>query len=152
MTDNETILREWFEQLRLDLIAEYDKLGLRASGNYAEKLHYIVTERRGIMLAPNYAYQMEHGRLPGTRPPRQAIEEWIKAKGIVSNIPTASLAFLIQRKIFEKGIKVPNKHNKGKVISRILTVKRISELTKKLTYVNAATISSEILTILNSTK
>ena len=145
-----SIIKEWLEQLRVDLIAEYDKLGLRSSGNYEQSLVAFNTDKRAIMYGARYAYQMENGRLAGTYPPRQAIEDWIKVKGIKSNIPISSLAYLIQRKIYRDGIKVPSKFNKGGVVSNVITEQRIQGLIDKLQFVNVTQVSSQIIDILKA--
>lgn len=148
------IIKQWLEELRTDLIAEYDKLKLRASGNYEESLHYFATDKRAIMYGAKYSYQMELGRKPGTYPPRQAIEDWIDAKGlkygVAYGISKSSLAFLIQRKIFRDGINVPNKFNQGGVISSVVTEERIQNLIDQLRFVNVLQVSSEIIDIIKT--
>lgn len=146
------IVKEWLEQLRLDLIAEYNRLGLRASGNYEQSLHYFATDKRAIMYGAKYSYQMQNGRLAGTYPPREAIEKWIDFKKIElkDGITKSSLAYLIQRKIFRDGIKVPNKYNAGGVISNVITENRIQELIDKLKFVNVLQVSSEIIEIIKA--
>ncbi|HNY54500.1 MAG TPA: hypothetical protein PKI86_02695 [Chitinophagales bacterium] len=146
------VVKEWLEQLRIDLIAEYDRLGLRASGNYEKSLYYFATDKRAIMYGAKYAYQMQYGRNPGTYPPRKAIEDWIDAKKIElkNGISKSSLAYLIQRKIFRDGIKVPNKFNQGGVISNVITEERIDTLLTQLKFVNALQISSDIIEIIKA--
>lgn len=145
-----SILKEWLEQLRQDLIKEYDKLGLRASGNYEQSLTAFNTDKRAIIYGARYSYQMQNGRLAGTYPPRKAIEDWIDAKNLKYDIPKSSLAFLIQRKIYREGIKVPNKYNKGGVISNVITEERINQLIDKLKFVNLEQVSSQIIEILKA--
>jgi hypothetical protein len=144
------VVKEWLEQLRIDLIAEYDRLGLRASGNYEKSLYYFATDKRAIMYGAKYAYQMQYGRNPGTYPPRKAIEDWIDAKKLTYTIPKSTLAFLIQRKIFREGIKVPNKYNAGGVIATVITEERIQQLIDKLRFVNILQVSSEIVDIIKA--
>lgn len=61
--------------------------------------------------APEYWKWANYGRGPGKMPPINAIEQWIKVKGITpktyNGIPTSekSLAFLIARKIGREGTK-----------------------------------------------
>lgn len=149
MATQQQIVYKWLEELRVDLIKEYDRLGLRSSGNYAKQLESFATATRGILYGAKYTYQMQNGRKAGTWPPRAAIEKWIDDKKIkFEGITKSSLAFLIQRKIFREGIKVPNKFNEGGVISNILTVERIDALVKQLDYVNLAQVSSEIIELI----
>lgn len=142
------IIKEWLEQIRLDLIAEYDRLGLRASGNFEQSLVPFNTDKRAILYGAKYSFQMQYGRNPGTWPPRKAIEDWIDAKKLTYDIPKSTLAFLIQRKIFREGIKVPNKYNAGGVISNVITEQRIQDLVDKLRFVNVLQISSDIINLI----
>lgn len=144
------VVKEWLEQLRIDLIAEYDRLGLRASGNYEKSLYFFATDKRAIMYGAKYAYQMQYGRKPGTYPPREAIEDWIDAKKLQYTIPKSSLAFLIQRKIFSEGIKVPSKYNAGGVIANVITEERIQVLIDKLRFVNILQVSSDVVEIIKA--
>ena len=145
-----SVIKEWLEKLRVDLIAEYNKLGLRASGNYEQSLVAFNTDKRAIMYGARYAYQMENGRLAGTYPPRKAIEDWIDAKKLQYTIPKSTLAYLIQRKIFRDGIKVPSKYNAGGVISTVITEERIQALIDKLRFVNILQVSSEVVEIIKA--
>lgn len=53
-----------------------------------------------------YGFFVEHGRSPGKRPPKNAILEWMKAKGIrLPEKQMEQVAFLIARKIGKKGTK-----------------------------------------------
>ena len=74
-----------------------------ASGNLAESLRYEVSNGTLKVYANHYIYQLVFGRKPGKRPPREVIVQWIKDKGIQSDIPIQSLAYLIQRSIGENG-------------------------------------------------
>lgn len=149
MTQTE-VIKKWMEELKRDLVAEYDRLKLRASGNYEQSLVPFNTDKRAILYGAKYAYQMENGRLPGTYPPRKAIEDWIDAKGLKYDIPKSSLAFLIQRKIFREGIKVPNKYNDGGVLSNVITEDRIQRLVDELRFVNVLQVSSQIIDIIKA--
>jgi hypothetical protein len=144
------IINEWMVRLKADLIAEYNRLGLKSSGGFADSLTPFNTDKRAIMFGARYSFQMENGRLAGTWPPRKAIEDWIDKKKIVSNIPKSSLAFLIQRKIFREGIKVPNKFNKGGVISNVITEARIDELVNRLKFINVIQFTSQVFEILKT--
>ena len=144
------IIKKWTEQVKEDLIKEYDRLGLRASGNFEKSLVTFNTDKRAIIYGAKYAYQMQNGRSAGTYPPRKAIEDWIDAKGLKYDIPKSSLAFLIARKIFREGIKVPNKYNAGGVISNVITEQRVQELIDQLRMVNVLQVSSEIINIIKA--
>jgi hypothetical protein len=151
----ETIVKDWLKETQTALIENYDRLGLRASGAWAESVesNYSVTASRvnAIIQANKYAYWLEHGR-GETAPEKRGklggiILQWIEDKGITPEEGTTkeSLAFLIARKIDNEGIKVPNKYNKGGLVSDIITDARINKLSQGVLGVAAAFISSNIL-------
>jgi hypothetical protein len=121
--------------LKNDLIKAYDAKGMRASGKFADEL---VVES-GIdsvkLIGEKYAEQLQYGRRAGKRPPIEAIKQWIKDKGIVSNIKNdannSSLAFLIARKIGQQGW---NRQGYGGVnlIDEVITKNRIQDIINKV--------------------
>ena len=119
------IYTSYLERFKKDLIANYDKLGLRASGKFAEGLHYEVKGNKLTMYGPKHSIFMENGRGPGGFPPLKAIEEWIEVKKGLPAIFVENkkqFAFIIARKIAKEGIKVPNEHNAGNVVSDVVTL------------------------------
>lgn len=76
---------------------------LNASGDLEKTLRYEVKDGVLRVYANHYIYYLLFGRKPGKKPPRDVIVKWIQDKGIQSNIPIQSLAFLIQRAIGERG-------------------------------------------------
>ena len=78
---------------------------------------------------------------------REIIRKWIDVKGIVpkDGISKESLSFLIARKIHEKGIKVPNKFNKGGLVANVVTTKKINELSNNLTLFYVENYKSDVL-------
>lgn len=121
--------------MKNDLIKAYDAKGMRASGKFADEL---VVES-GIdsvkLIGEKYAEQLQYGRRAGKRPPIEAIKQWIKDKGIVSNIKNdannSSLAFLIARKIGQQGW---NRQGYGGVnlIDEVITKNRIQDIINKV--------------------
>lgn len=111
------------ERLKAELIANYDRLGLRASGKFERELEYEIRKDRLTMYSASHAVQMELGRRPGKFPPISAIEGWIEVK---KGLPAVfyekkkQYAFLIARKIAEEGITVPNQYNEGEVITSVV--------------------------------
>ena len=134
------IVKEWMEGVQGDLIANYDRLGLRASGSFARSLEPVITERpHGYnlkMKAARHSYFMEHGRRPNTeKSPAAAkrlypiIKQWVQDKGIPFD---NRRIFAICLKIVYKGIRVPNKYNPGGVISEVVTEQRMRQLARDL--------------------
>ncbi|MDM1548595.1 hypothetical protein HX096_12100 [Empedobacter falsenii] len=118
------------ENLRLKLIKIYEEEGIIASGKYADDLEWSAkgTSNKGnytfTMWGANHSFFIENGRAPGKFPRVKDIENWIEVKkGLpaVFKEKKEQFAFIIARNIAEKGIQVPNKFNKGKVVSRALT-------------------------------
>lgn len=152
MRDNEAIYKRYLEKLKTELIGEYQRLGLKASGDYGEGLEYEIEENVLRMVAPYHSWFMEHGREPSKKfPPRMAIERWIEVKrGLPAEFKEKKkqFAYLIARKIAEEGIKVPNTHNAGAVISKIVNEffgKTVYDMLEELGLVYLRRIKSDIL-------
>ncbi len=121
--NRQAIYISYLERFKKDLVANYDKLGLRASGKFEEGLEYEVKGDKLTMHGAGHSIFMEYGRGPGGFPPLKAIEEWIETKKGLPAIfveKKKQFAFLIARKIAREGTKVPNKYNDGKVISDVV--------------------------------
>lgn len=150
---DEEIYHRFLERLRLKLIAKYVELGLRASGSYEDELEAEVLPNKLIMWGAGHSYFMENGRNSGGFPPIRVIEDWIETKQGLPAIfkeKKKQFAFLIARKIATEGIKVPNEHNKGKVVSDVVDdflANDIDEMLSELGEVFLARIKVDILKI-----
>lgn len=128
MTEIEVLLTK----LRDDIEASYKAKGLMASGNFAKELKLIVGANSAQITAPRYVGAMEGGRGAGRRPPVAIIRDWIIAKNKMgANIPLEA-AYPIAKKIGEEGIKVPNEHNPGGVVSDVLNPARVLKLQSEI--------------------
>lgn len=129
-----------------ELVLNYIKMGLRALGTFERGLVYETTDGSIEIKAPLHARVMETGRRAGKFPPMDDILKWVKLGKIVKrdNIKDEQLAFLIARKIAREGIKVPNKHNAGKVISSVLLDGRINALLEEIEQKESQNVSEEI--------
>lgn len=98
-------------QLYIDaLIARYDELGLRATGNWANELKAIIlSETKAIIQGEHYTYQLAHGRKPGKRPPIDPIEDWVNIKLGITGKQGRSVAFAVSKKIAEEGTNIYQK-------------------------------------------
>lgn len=119
------IFAKYFNKLRLELIAKYDELELRASGEYARELEVVISQDSVKMLSAVQAAFMENGISPSGHPygPVRAIERWIETKDSLPPIfkeKKDTLKFAIARKIANEGIRVPNENNRGKVVSEVI--------------------------------
>lgn len=134
------ILNEFFKVLKEEIIVNYDKLGLRASGKFANELDSTIdtsSKLNGKIVGASYTKQLVEGRRAGLGEEgslKYAIRQWIDDKRIVpkGNITKDSLAFLISRKIHREGIKVPNQYNSGTLLTDVITDSKINGLIDKL--------------------
>ncbi|ALM49337.1 hypothetical protein AMR72_10790 [Flavobacterium psychrophilum] len=135
MSNTSQLLATEFEALKNELIAKYDELGMRASGRWAESLSVEVSDNGAELLQDEHGEQLENGRKPGKQPPSEAIEQWLKDKGIANrlekNMTISSLAFLIARKIGREGW---NRNTNGgtNLISSVVTPERIQQILDKI--------------------
>lgn len=119
-------------KLRDDIEASYKAKGLMASGNFAKELKLVVGRNSAKITAPRYVGAMEGGRAVGKRPPLWIIRKWIEDKNKQgANIPLTA-AYPIAKAIGEFGIKVPNSHNPGGVVSDVLNPARVLKLQNEI--------------------
>lgn len=119
------IYTRYLERFRKALIENYDALGLRASGEFADSLEYDIKKNKLTLWGALHSIFMEKGRGPGGFPPLKNIEEWIEVKRGLPPIfleKKKQFAFIIARKIAEEGIQVPNEHNTGNVITDVVSI------------------------------
>lgn len=105
----EEMMREVFEQVRLDIIARHEQAGQVASGRTRDSLRSeIVTGMSSVtatLYGRKYFAALETGTKPWAKqyqhPPKPFVEtiaEWMKDKGI-----TGVSAYLVARKIMQEG-------------------------------------------------
>jgi hypothetical protein len=111
-----------------------------ASGKLARSLRYELTETELIIYSEDYIYFSVYGRKPsvnGTKPGKliDSIKEWIKDKGITSDISENQLAYLITRKIHREGNSIylfSGKKNTG-LLENVITTEMLKEFNDKFT-------------------
>lgn len=138
------ILTAEFEQLKNDLIAKHDELGMRASGQWADSLDVEVSENKAVITGIKYSEQLEFGRRAGKAPPSAAIEQWIRNKGIASDISISSLAFLIARKISREGWK-RERFGGVDLIGQVVTPERIQQIIDKVSDIYVTNFTSDLI-------
>ena len=116
-----------FEKLKQDLISKHIELGMKASGKWIDSLEVVEENLRVSLLGEKYTDQLVYGRRAGTMPPVSAIEQWIKDKGIIPNIPIRSLAWAIAINIKKKGTKYYQQGGTD-LVSSVITVERINKI------------------------
>ena len=94
---------------------------------------------------------MQNGRRPNKNQDKSALKRWVgwagstfldqwaKDKGLLIN------PFAVAWKIARKGIPVPNKYNKGGLVSDVITEAKIRELGQKLTLNQVTKFRSDVL-------
>lgn len=101
---------------------------MNASGKMADSLGYRIDDKGlTIYSTEKFFTVLETGRKPGKRPPISVVEQWIKDKPIASDINPKSLAFLIARKIGEKGSLLYRQGGNSGVISDFINETKIQE-------------------------
>lgn len=151
------VLSKEFELLKDDLIKAYDAKGMRASGKFADSLEVKVNGLNAQLWGESYAQQLETGRRKdggGTGPEwttaKEDIIQWIKDKGIANRIEgqisISSLAFLIARKIAQRGWK-REKHGGVELISEVVTDARIQKIIDEVGVAQAMIYSTEIINL-----
>jgi hypothetical protein len=90
-----------------ELITQLNNNKKKASGNLARSFDAEVTDAetgiKMIVTGADYAQYVDKGRMPGKYVPVSVLEKWAKLKGIPQ-----SAVFLINRKIYRKGIPATN--------------------------------------------
>ena len=125
------ILKAEIELIKTDLIARYNELGLRASGQWADSLENRTKGLSGQLWGMDYTEILEDGRRPGKMPPVAAIEQWILDKKIIfTGITLSSLAYVIARKIGKEGTRL---YPMGTdLITSVITPERIQSILDKV--------------------
>jgi len=100
---------------------------LNDTGKGSESLSYKVEGDKLIIEGVARLLFLEFGRRAGTMPPVDAIEGWVRRKLNVEDKDVRSVAFLIARKIKEKGTAILTDKTKGLEIELI-----INELNEEL--------------------
>ena len=127
----EQILKQEFDILANDLIARHKELGMPASGDWIKSIEVGTTFNSGTIYGEGYTEYLEDGRKPGGFPPVDAIKKWIQDKGIQSELPINSLAYLIGRKIAKEGWK-RQKHGGVNLVSQVITPRRVQEIMDRI--------------------
>ena len=159
MATLDEILRIELQSVVKDIIADYDRKNMRASGNFEKSLEVIVEGNdinvKGKILGANYAEQLNSGRgktgSGDIKPSRNfvsIIEKWIEDKRIKSDLKPSALAYIIARSIHIRGWK----RTQVDLISDVITPQRIQSILNKVGDAYADFIVSTITTELKKLK
>ena len=121
MESNNDIYRKYMGILSRLFLKSYEDKGMVASGDWGRSLEVFSSNSSvGVKANYNSSIMMEKGRKAGSYSNIEALKNWIKNK---QGLPQAfkdnpdKFAFIIARKHFLEGVKVPNEHNNGNVLS-----------------------------------
>lgn len=113
LSPSEAVLVRAFAEQTAELvrkaIREKDVTGYgpsNASGKLVNSVEIEYHDSGFRILAEHYVYYLIYGRKPGRFPNITAIRSWVQDRGIKSELPINSLAYLIARKIAEEGSSV----------------------------------------------
>jgi hypothetical protein len=151
-------LNEALENLKQDLIKNYDRLGLRSSGNWENELesYYKQTQsgyKLGI-LGAGYTDVLQNGRNTNKNQDPKALKafvgwagstflkQWVKDKGL--NINPFAVAYSIAR----KGVNVPNRYNKGGLVSDVINDESLKVFIDLVKFDQLVTLKSDVKNIL----
>lgn len=132
MTIAETV-QLWLNNSKAQIISNYDRDNMRASGSFSKSLRVEILEQsgtvKGTLYGAHHSLFVDDGRGAGKQPLRSVILKWINDKNITlkDNISKDSLAFLIARKIGREGWRPKNRYPNG-VISSVINNDSIKEL------------------------
>nr|DAW61438.1 MAG TPA: hypothetical protein [Caudoviricetes sp.] len=153
----EKILQEELEELRKDLIAKYQELGMRSTGEWERGLETEVIHRdggySGVITGLDYTYYMQWGRAEGRMPPVGAILEWIEAKGlrpVEEKMKVSTLAYLIARKIGREGTRRYQDGGVPAFVDAVITEDRIQRIMDRVGEGCIVRFESEIIDIIRA--
>jgi hypothetical protein len=149
MSNVTELLAAEFELLKAEVIAKYETSGRASSGNWADSVVIQKLPNGFNLVADGYI----NGRGPGKPPPSEAIEAWIRQKGIATKIEKGmsiqTLAYLIARKIGREGWK-PKPENQ-KLIDDLVTPQRIQQILDKVGAVHITDFTTQIINLFKPT-
>ena len=121
MESNNQIYLKYMGILSRLFLKSYEEKGMVASGDWGRSLEVFSSNSSvGVKANYNSSIMMEKGRKAGSYSNIEALKNWIKNK---QGLPQAfknnpdKFAFIIARKHFLEGVKVPNQYNQGNVLS-----------------------------------
>lgn len=119
---------------------------VHSTGEAEKSLFYRLDTNR-LIIGSTWAYitVLEDGRKPGKFAPPEVIEKWLDDKPITSDISKKSLAFLINRKLKEKGSLIYQQGGNSGILSDVINQEYIH---KNLTPALGKSIAKEVSSIL----
>ena len=132
------ILNDWSERTKQELISTYRKKGLKASGAFENGLTTDTTENRTQIWTVPHTWYMVNGRGKNSSQDKEAVRKWVGWAGStflkkwVEDKGLDISPFAVAYKIASEGIRVPNQHNEGTLISSVINDNSISGLLSQM--------------------
>ena len=132
------ILNDWSERTKQELIGKYRSMGLKASGAFENGLTTDTTESRTQIWTVPHTWYMVNGRGKNSSQDKEAVRKWVGWAGStflkkwVEDKGLDISPFAVAYKIAREGIRVPNQHNEGTLISSVINDNSISGLLSQM--------------------
>lgn len=103
--------------------------GSQHSTGSAEKSLFYKIDGNNLIIGSTWAYitVLEDGRKPGKFAPPEVIEKWLDDKPVLSDISKKSLAYLINKKLKEKGSLIYQQGGNSGVLSDYINIDYIHD-------------------------
>lgn len=146
MTTDE-VIKEEIDAILSDILTVYEQSGRKASGQFAEGLEAVYSPFKATI--KGFVYLAGRGKTKkkgksGEPTVQQQILKWLKVRGIrpiEEGMKLKSLAFLIARKIHEKGT---NRSDWLKIYEEVITPERINSIIDRISELNVNRIITQI--------
>ena len=130
------ILKQWLEEQKTGIIANYNAKGRKASGRFERETYVQMDTNKGAIMAPRYAGVMLFGRRANFNQDDKAINIWARVAGStflkdwVRNKGLSINPYIVAYKIARKGIAEPTPPNG--LVTEVIDDEAIKELGKRL--------------------
>lgn len=144
------ILDKWMTERKSVLLSNYESKGLKASGGFGQGVRIEPRQDASSMFAPIQVLMMTEGRKPNTNQDPKALKKfvgwagstflkkWVQDRGL--QVSPYAVAWSIAR----NGVKVPNAHNDGRLLTDTFTQESKDELFKSITRSYVLELKSDI--------
>lgn len=137
-TYGETIIRDFLETMKEELIAYMDSNDRNATGQSRASIQVVnVTGSTGQLVGAEWINYVFKGRAPGKMPPLDKIIDWCNARGIPRGV-----AWVIARNIAELGTKLWRERRN--IFNEVITDEKINTFVNSLSAIYSAKLNSEI--------
>lgn len=149
------LVEDWTKKIENDLIENYNRIGLKASGNWEKELEsQVKISPKSInirFLGSSYTGVLTQGRKPNKNQEPSKLRAWVGWAGStflkdwVNQKNISANPFAVAYKIAREGIKVPNSHNPGTLVSDAINDSSIQKLIDDLKIFVIDDIKSDII-------